>query len=102
MILAGLAAVLSLTALSAVPAAAATDRTGFTRWTSSTDFARGASNALVATSGAMALRPGQLYGTWTSPWVSTGYAAKAVIPSWNVSTPGGGWARFHMRVRCGT
>lgn len=36
---------------------------------------------------------------WTSPWATTGFAAKQVITSWSVATPGATWAHIQVRVR---
>jgi hypothetical protein len=37
------------------------------------------------------------YATWTSPWVSLGFAASQAVSSWNASTPGGTWIQTELR-----
>ncbi len=88
-------------------------------WTSTTQLGRGTSTGLTALSGAVTIGPGSRIttyddphvaggaksydtGTWTSPWVSTGYAARSLIPSWSMSTPEGTWARVYVRARSGS
>jgi hypothetical protein len=38
-------------------------------------------------------------GTWTSPWLQTGFAFSQLIPSWNADTPGGTWIEVEMQAR---
>lgn len=38
-------------------------------------------------------------GTWTSPWVSTGFAFSNLIPSWSAKVPHGTWLRVSARVK---
>lgn len=99
-----------------VPASAATDRAAYARWTTTTDFSTGVSAGLTAQTGAVALGTGTSVlayddpnvsggarhfdrGSWTSPWQSTGFAAKTLIPSWSIDTPTGTWAKVEVRVR---
>ncbi len=106
-------------ALTAAPASAATDRTSYMSWTSTTQLARGTSKGLTAISGAVTIGPGSWVttyddphvsggaksydtGTWTSPWVSTGYAARTLVPSWAMTAPEGTWARVYVRGRSGS
>ncbi|MCW2825151.1 MAG: hypothetical protein JWQ91_2068 [Aeromicrobium sp.] len=106
-------------ALPAVPASAASDPAAFARWTETTDFAKGDSYGLKAGSGRVALGAGTVVekfddprvsggaksfdrGYWRSPWQKTGFAAKSLIPSWSIDTPGGTWARIDVRVRSGS
>lgn len=82
------------------------------------DFAKGTSQGLTARTGSVTLGTGtvvQAYndpavsggakrfdrGMWTSPWRSTGFSARSLIPSWSIDTPGGTWARVDVRVRNG-
>ena len=115
-----LAVALGIAFLPAVPASAASpDRAALARWTSTTDFTRGASVGLAARTGAMTLGSGTSViayddpkvsggarrydrGYWTSPWQSTGFSAKTLIPSWSIGTPDGTWARIDVRVRSGS
>ena len=102
-----------------VPASAATGTTSFVRWSSSADFAQGTSVGLAATSGALTLGKGTSVlsyddprvsggakkydsGSWTSPWQSTGFSAKSLIPSWTIQSPTGTWARIEVRVKSGS
>lgn len=115
----GVVALLGLALLPAVPASAATGTTSFVRWSSSADFAKGTSVGLAATSGALTLGKGTSVltyddprvsggakkydsGSWTSPWQSTGFAAKSLIPSWTIQSPTGTWARIEVRVKSGS
>ncbi|KQV75351.1 hypothetical protein ASC61_10245 [Aeromicrobium sp. Root344] len=111
-------AVLALAALP-VPASAATDSAAFARWNTTTDFTQGTSVGLAALTGAVTLGKGTSViayddpavsggvlhydrGAWTSPWQTTGFAAKSLIPSWSVDTPTGTWAKVEVRVRSGS
>lgn len=113
------AALLSLALLTALPASAATDRAAYARWTTTTDFAQGVSVGLAARTGAVTLGTGTSVlsyddtrvrggarhydrGYWTSPWQTTGFPAKSLIPSWNIHTPSGTWAKIEVRVRSGS
>lgn len=42
------------------------------------------------------------YGQWRSPWVSSGFGVKTLVPSWNAATPAGTWVRTEIRVRRGS
>ncbi|NRQ48439.1 peptidase C39 family protein [Aeromicrobium stalagmiti] len=112
------AAVLGLTLLPGLPATAATDKAAFARWTLSRDFAKGDSYGLKAGTGQMTLGSGTVLhryddpevsggtktydrGYWKGPWQKAGFDAKALIPSWSITTPGGTWARIDVRVRDG-
>ena len=111
-------ALLGLAMLPAAPAAAATDVAAYARWNTTTDFTKGASVGLAAKTGAVTLGAGTSVisyddpkvsggarhydrGSWTSPWQTTGFPAKSLIPSWIVSTPTGTWAKVEVRVRSG-
>lgn len=112
------AAALCIATLPASPASAATAHLGFTQWTTTSDFGHGTFSGAAAKSNAVTLGSGTTAttyddphvsggakafnrGTWTSPWKSTGFAAKSLVPSWSISTPGGSWARIKVRVRSG-
>ena len=105
--------------LPAVPAAAAGDQAAYARWTTTTEFSAGTSIGLAAKTGAVTLGAGTSVmayddprvsggvrhydrGYWTSPWQTTAFPAKSLIPSWNISTPSGTWAKVEVRVRNGT
>jgi hypothetical protein len=111
-------AALTVAALSAVPASAATAHTGFARWTSTADFAQGTSAGIAAATNSVTIGSGtstttyddphvsggaKTYdrGIWTSPWKSTGFDARSVVPSWSIDVPGGSFARIDVRVRDG-
>lgn len=113
------AALLGLAVLPAVPANAASTLTAFARWTSTADFASGTSVGLTAQPGKITLGKGTSVvtyddprvaggakkyhrGYWTSPWQSTGAAAKSLIPSWQATAPNGSWIRVDVRVRSGS
>jgi hypothetical protein len=38
-------------------------------------------------------------GTWTSPWTGPGFAATAIIPSWEATTPGRTLVRVELRAQ---
>ncbi len=112
-------ALLGLALLPAVPASAASGTASFGRWSSSGDFAKGTSVGLATQTGALTLGKGTSVlsyddprvsggakkydsGSWTSPWQSTGFSAKSLIPSWNIQTPTGTWARIEVRVKSGS
>jgi hypothetical protein len=113
------AALLGLVALPAASASADTGKASFVRWSSSADFAKGTSTGLAPKDGALTLGKGTSVlsyddprvsggakkydsGSWTSPWQSTGFSAKSLIPSWNIQTPTGTWARIEVRVKSGS
>ena len=110
---------LGLAMLTATPASAASDKSLFSRWTTTTAFNAGTFTGAAAASGRVTLSTGtsrmtyddprvaggaKTYnrGYWTSPWASTGFAAKSLVPSWSIGTPGGSWARIDVRVRSGS
>jgi hypothetical protein len=105
--------------LPAMPASAATTSTAFVRWTSTADFAAGTSVGIAAKPGKITQGSGTSLvsyddprvsggakryhsGYWTSPWQSTGFSAKSLIPSWNATAPKGSWIRVLVRVRSGS
>ena len=110
--------VLGLAVLPAAPATAASTSTAFARWTSTADFAAGTSGGIAAQPGKITQGKGTTVvtyddprvaggakkyhrGYWTSPWQSTGFAAKSLIPSWQATVPNGSWIRVDVRVRSG-
>ncbi len=38
-------------------------------------------------------------GTWTSPWVTPGFAFAELVPSWNAQTPDETWLEVQVQVR---
>src|SRR5688572_9108498 len=98
------ATLLGLAVLPAAPASAATtDLTAFARWTSSAELAQGTSSGLAAGNGSLTLGSGTTtvsyddprvsggtktyaQGTWTSPWRTTGFSARSLLPSWSITT----------------
>lgn len=108
-----------VTLVPAGQASAATPGTRLDRWTSTSDFAKGTSSGISAGSGSITIGAGarslsyddprvaggtKKYdrGMWVSPWRTTGFSAKTLIPSWSVKTPAGTWARIDVRVRTKT
>lgn len=106
--------------LAAAPAqAAARDQSLMTRWSSSTELSSGSRVATTVANGEVRLgttsnrwayddphTPGGAttyeWGSWTSPWASTGFDASALVPSWNAITPRGTWVRVDVRVKSGS
>jgi len=39
------------------------------------------------------------YGRWTSPWSSTGFDARTLVPSWTAIASSGSWIRVEVQVR---
>ncbi|MCW2769688.1 MAG: hypothetical protein JWR27_1121 [Aeromicrobium sp.] len=112
-------ALLAAVLLPATSAAAATDQTQLSRWTTTADYDKGSSSGLTGSAGNLTIAAKKTTpvsyddphvaggaqkfdsGTWTTPWQSTGFAAKSLVPSWNVSASGRTWARVEVRVRSG-
>lgn len=106
--------------LTMTSAHAATDSTSITRWSSNAEFAKGTLNGVKIGSGAITIAKPVAsyiyadpygdkkkhkfsYSSWTSPWVNTGFNAKTIIPSWNVSdAPNGTWIRVDVRGKTAT
>lgn len=42
------------------------------------------------------------YGSWTSPWTSSGTQANHLVPSWGATMPHGTWLRVLVRVKRGS
>ncbi|MDX6278737.1 MAG: hypothetical protein QOJ72_2865 [Nocardioidaceae bacterium] len=108
--------VLCIAAVPVSSASAATAHTAFARWTSTSDFAQGTSTGLAAATDSVTIGSGtstttyddphvsggaKTYdrGIWTSPWQSTGFDARSLVPSWSIDVPGGSFARVDVRVR---
>ncbi len=106
-------------ALFSAPAYAASDQTRLQRWSSTTDFNRGTGAGIKVSAGSVAIaKPagtlryadpygsGKLrtfeYGSWSSPWTSTGFDARTLIPSWNAGAPNGTWIRVDVRSKTAT
>jgi hypothetical protein len=88
------------------PAQAATAE-HLTRWSTETQFNRGTRTHVSTTAGTLRLTDPIVasayeYGSWISPWTSTGFGAKTLVPSWNMQTPPGTWARIAVRVKRGS
>ncbi len=94
------AAALCMTALPFSPASAAT--TALTRW-STGDFTTWTSTT-VKYDDPYASGGTKTYSArmWTSSWKSTGFNARTLIPSWNITAPSGTWARIDVRVKSGS
>lgn len=104
------AAVVATTLLPATPSSAAAPRQiDYRSWTTSTDFRSGTSAGVGVKVGALTISTpvakrtvaGQAYdlGRWTSPWVSPGFGAAELIPSWVATTPGRTFIRTQVRGR---
>ena len=86
----------------------ATPQVQHTSWSSYRDLKSGTRRGLRLGRGQVSLlepRPrtvaGRAYeaGTWTSPWATPGFAATALIPSWEATTPGRSLVRVEVRGR---
>jgi hypothetical protein len=95
-----------LTVLLPVPAQASTSEQ-LTRWSTETQFNRGTRSHVTSTAGTLRLTKPIVtsayeYGTWISPWTATEFGATTLVPSWNMATPSGTWARIALRVKRGS
>ncbi|HEX4978045.1 MAG TPA: peptidase C39 family protein [Nocardioides sp.] len=101
-----------LTATAVVPAAAArgTDRQiAYTAWDTSGALAAGRAQDVRVVRGTVRLADpdrttryaGSTWerGTWTSPWVSPGFAFTELVPSWEARTPAGTFVQVEVRGR---
>jgi hypothetical protein len=78
-----------------------------TTWSSDAELATGAMAGVAVSGGALTLASpaGQRdyngstydYATWTSPMVTTGFAATEAVASWNADTPGACWVEVELR-----
>ena len=113
-----LALAATATALSAPQTAAAADLTAadarrastqvqHTSWSSYAELKAGSRAGLKLGRGEVSLKDpraltvaGRRYegGTWTSPWLTPGFGATAVIPSWEARTPGRSLVRVQLRA----
>jgi hypothetical protein len=57
----------------------------------------GTLSGATVTKGAVTLASGKDRGSWTSPWVTPGFALTELIPSWKATTPGA--SRLVVEVR---
>lgn len=89
-------------ALVSTPAQAATPAPAFMRWNSTAELAQGERSSTVAVSNGTVVLKSGTQGAWRSPWRSTGYAAKTLIPSWTGSTPSGTKLKIQVRVKSGS
>jgi len=98
-----IAAALCAASVPFTPAEAATDHSSLTRWTKAADFANG-TNSTVTYDDPYASGGAKAYASrkWTSPWKTTGFTARTLIPSWNITAPSGTWARIEARVKSGS
>jgi hypothetical protein len=82
-----------------------TSPTDFKAWTTLRDFADGrtAGGATVTShgGGALTLRPGASYGSWTSPSYQTGFGITELVASWQASTPRDSWVATQLSVQVG-
>ncbi len=96
--------------LIAAPAQAAdAQKARLTRFSSSAELKRGTLDGVRVTAGTVVLSSPRgsveqggrtyAYGSWTSPWVSTKFDARTLVPSWAASTASGTFIRVQARVR---
>ncbi|CUR61264.1 conserved exported hypothetical protein [metagenome] len=94
----------------AAPAARAraTSQVEMTSWSTYADLKSGTRSGLKLGRGDVSIRKprsrvvaGRSYdaGTWTSPWATPAFAATALIPSWEATTPGKSLVRVEVRGR---
>lgn len=90
------------------PRQRATPKVASTSWSSYSDLKAGRRTGVKMGRGQVSLlapRPrtvaGRPYeaGTWTSPWVTPGFGATALIPTWEATTPGRSLVRVEVRAR---
>ncbi|CAA9359425.1 MAG: hypothetical protein AVDCRST_MAG36-2514 [uncultured Nocardioidaceae bacterium] len=90
------------------PARRTTSQVAHTSWSSYADLKAGSRTGLRLGRGEVSLRgarpvtvAGRRYegGSWTSPWATPGFAATALIPSWEARTPGRSLVRVQVRGR---
>jgi hypothetical protein len=80
-------------------------RIAVTHWATSADFAAGSSKGVEVRRGVLGFGTpsgrsgGQEHATWTSPWVTPGFALTELIPSWRALTPGASSIRVEVRGR---
>jgi peptidase C39-like protein len=82
-----------------------TTPTDFHAWTSLSDFVAGRTGGGATLSnrggGALTLRPGSTYGTWTSPAYQPEFAITELVASWQAQTPKDSWVATQLSVRMG-
>jgi hypothetical protein len=80
--------------------------TDFHAWSSLADLAAGhtAGGATVTShgGGAIALRHGSSFGTWTSPTYQPEFGVKELVSSWQAATPKDSWVATQLSVRVGS
>jgi hypothetical protein len=94
-------------AASAEPRVRTTPHVSLVSWSSYADLKAGTRAGLKLGRGQVSLRKakprtvaGRRYeaGTWTSPWSAPGFAATALIPTWEATTPGRSLVRVEVRA----
>ena len=89
------------------PRARATAQVSVASWSTYADLKSGTRKGLKLGRGQVSLlKPrartvaGRAYeaGTWTSPWSTPGFAATALIPTWEAATPGRSLVRVEVRA----
>ena len=83
----------------------------FARWETGDDWRRGTRRGTVVTGDGLEVRRAagtrrdgrrpQEWATWTSPWVSPGFAAEELVASWSATTPAGSLLEIDVRGRRG-
>ena len=66
-------------------------------WDTDAQLSTGVRSGTVVKDGTVRLAPRTDRGTWTSPWVTPGFALTELIPSWDATTPGA--SRLTVEVR---
>lgn len=112
-----LAVALCSAALVSSPAQAASDRAAVDRWSTDVELKAGNLTDITVSGGAARIDQGTRvvrypdaggtsrtwnYGSWTSEWSKTGFAAAQLTPSWNATVPRGTYLRVAVRVRSGS
>lgn len=109
----------ALLLLPAAPAQAAGDRVRTDRWWTAAHLQKGTFDGVKVSGSALVLasprrtltytdpygtkkKTSWTYGSWTSPWTTTGFGARTLVPSWSASMPNGTWVRVLARVKDGS
>lgn len=101
------------------PAQAASQHAGIQRWSSASELRAGTFDGVRLSGSSLVLSSPRrtltytdpygsrkpttwTYGSWTSPWASSSYGARTLVPSWSARMPAGTWLRVQARVRNGS
>ncbi len=87
---------------------ASTNTALHTTWSTSDELRTGVRRSVRVARGTLSLRNPKVrthlgrrydYGSWTSPWITPGFAATQIIPSWEAATPGDSLVQVLVRAR---